>query len=145
MTQDETTEIISHLRMINAALRALVAQTRREAPKAIADDADLDGAYGDPEVKFMPRDWKGDNYKGTKMSACPADLLDMLAQTFDYFADKAEAGGETTNSGKPVAPYKRKDAARARGWAKRVREGRVPSRDDSGDGAGVSEWPDPGF
>src|SRR6185312_5752273 len=104
---------------IDASLKQLVAQQRATAPKAVADDRDLDSQYGNPVVKFSPRDWTGDRCTGRKMSDCPAPFLDLLAQTLDYFADQAEAKNELTTSGKPVAPYKRKDAARARGWALR--------------------------
>lgn len=118
-------ESLALLKSIDASLKTLV---RVLAPKgqagAVADDRDLDGKYGDPELRFMPRDWTGESYKGLRFSQCPPDLLDLVAQTFDYFADKAEETGETYKD-KPVAPYKRKDAARARGWAARIRSGRV--------------------
>jgi hypothetical protein len=142
MATDPRVETLNLLRSIDASLKALVAQSRTTAPKTIADDRDLDSQYGDPVVKFMPRDWTGDSYKGRKFSECPANLLDMIAETFDYFAEQAERTNETTTSGKPVAPYKRKDAARARGWAKRVREGKVPAGVGAGSGEG---WPDDEF
>jgi hypothetical protein len=118
----ETT--LALLRSIDASLKALLALQRGSVPKAIATDEDLDSQYGDPVVKFMPRDWTGEDFKGRHMSEMPAALLDMLGDTYDYFAQKAEESGELTSSNKPVAPYKRKDAARARGWAKRVRAGK---------------------
>ena len=106
-------------------LKAILALVKARMPKPVAPARDLDSKFGDPEVKFMPRDWTGVPYKGSHMSECPAELLDMLAETFDYFADQSEAQNELTGSGKPVAPYRRRDAARARGWAKRKREGWV--------------------
>lgn len=119
------------LQSIDATLKAMLAlaqqrtaQARATAPKPVATDRDLDGKYGDPEIKFNPRDWTGPSCKGRRMSECPPEFLDMVAVTFDYFAQKAEENNERTNSGKPVAEYKRSDAARARGWAKRMREGR---------------------
>ena len=39
-----------------------------------------------PAVKFMPRDWTGEDYQGRHMSELPAPLLDMVAKTYDYFA-----------------------------------------------------------
>lgn len=116
-------EAIELLKSIDASLRALVKQGA-VAHKEIADDRDLDGQYGNPQVKFNPRDWTGPSMTGREMSECPADFLEMLAGTFDYFAMKAEEADEKTTAGKPVAPYKRKDAARARGWAKRIRDGK---------------------
>jgi hypothetical protein len=124
MSANPTETTLALLRSIDASLKALLALQRVAVPKVVASDEDLDGQYGDPVVKFMPRDWTGEDFKGRHMSELPAALLDMLAETYDYFAQKAEESGELTSSNKPVAPYKRKDAARARGWAKRVRAGK---------------------
>jgi hypothetical protein len=115
--------VIELLESIDASLKTLVSQTKARAPKAIASDRDLDGQYGDPLLKFMPRDWTGASFKGRRFSECPAALLEMVAETFDYFAQQAESKDERTDKGKPVADYKRADAARARGWAKRIKEG----------------------
>lgn len=117
-------EAIALLRSIDASLKLLVKQQRTHVA---ADDRDLDSQYGNPEVKFNPRDWTGLSFKGRRMSECEPTFLLMLADTLDYFADKAEETDERTTSGKPVAPYKRKDAARARGWAKRIQDGKVPA------------------
>lgn len=140
-------DAIALLRSIDASLKQLVRQTVKSAPVDVADDRDLDSQYGDPLVKFHPRDWTGEVCKGRKFSECPADFLDLLAETFDYFARKAEESDERTSTGKPVAPYKRKDAARARGWAKRIRNGyRAPAAvaaggfDEPSDHN--SEWPE---
>jgi hypothetical protein len=120
----EAGEMVALLRSIDSKLSQLLSRAPAGGNgPALADDRDLDSQYGDPEVKFNPRDWHGDNCKGRRMSQCPAEFLDLLAGTFDYFAKKADENGETTNAGKPVAPYKRRDAARARGWAARKRTG----------------------
>lgn len=117
-------EAIDLLRSIDASLKQLLAQSRGPAgPKAIASDRDLDGKWGNPELKFNPRDWTGPSHKGRKFSECPPELLDLVAETFDYFARKADENNERTDRGKPVAEFKRADAARARGWAKRMRTG----------------------
>jgi hypothetical protein len=118
-------DALAVLRSIDASLKQLVAALVANAPKPVASDRDLDGQYGDPPSPKMPRDWTGPDYKGTRLSQCPPDLLDMLAEMYDYFATKAEANNETTANGKPVATFKRADAARARGWAKRKRAGWV--------------------
>lgn len=117
-------ETLALLRSIDASLKLLVKQQAVATPKEVASDRELDGRYGDPVVKFMPRDWAGPSFKNRAMSECPPELLDLLAETFDYFARQADEKDERTDSGKPVGDYKRKDAARARGWAKRIREGR---------------------
>jgi hypothetical protein len=142
-----TTEAVDILRSIDGSLKQLVKLLSKTAPAEIADDRDLDSKWGNPEVKFTPRDWTGLNMKGRRMSECPAEFLDLLAQTFDYFAKKAEDTDEQYN-GKPVAPYKRRDAARARGWAKRARDGKAPvpagAKEDVIDPAwdAESEWPE---
>ena len=132
--------IEAHLASIDRTLAQLAAQRRATAPKAIASDRDLDGHYGDPTVKFNPRDWAGQSCKGRRMSECPADFLELLAGTFDYFADQAEKNNERTNGGKPVADYKRADAARARGWAKRIRDGKHVPTKDAAFAEPESEW-----
>ena len=118
-----TLTALDYLASIDASVKAMAALARRSAPKPIASDRDLDGTHGDPELRFLPRDWTGPDFKGRRFSECSADLLDMAAETFDYFADQAEAKNEVAANGKPVAPYKRADAARARGWARRTRSG----------------------
>jgi hypothetical protein len=135
--------------LLETLLKGAASHPGPAAGPEVADDRDLDGKYGNPVVKFHPRDWHGESMKGRAMSDCSAEFLEMLAGTFDYFAKKAEESGETASNGRPVAPYKRRDAARARGWASRVRGGYVstatgemvdppaaPSSFDDG-----SEWP----
>lgn len=132
-----TTETERLLASIDATLKAVLAAlkaapTAAAPPVSMATDADLDGKYGNPEIKAKdPRDWTGEPMKGRKMSECPAPYLDMVAERLDYFATTAETENKLTSSGKPVAPYNRADAKRARGWAARIRAGYVaPSRDD---------------
>lgn len=116
-------DVLGVLRSIDTTLKAMLTlaqqRTRASQPKAIASDRDLDGPHGNPEVRFNPRDWIGESYKGRRMSECPAAFLEQLADAFDWSAGQAERKGEQTTSGKPVAEYKRADAARARGWARR--------------------------
>ncbi len=127
------------LRSIDASLKELVAFQRIARPKPIASDRDLDGKYGDPILKFNPRDWTGPSFKNRRFSECPADLLDLVAETFDYFAQQADEKHERTDKGTPVSDYKRADAARARGWAKRIRDWRhIPAA--VGAGAPAPEW-----
>lgn len=129
---------IELLEAILAEVKFIASVARKHAPPEIASDKDLDSKYGDPEIRFDPKDWTGDSCKGLRMSECPAEFLDMIAETFDYFARKAEDENELYN-GKPTAPLKRKDAARARGWARRVRAGKgnrraVETHDDDAPG-----------
>jgi hypothetical protein len=147
-----TTEAIALLRSIDASLKQLTRAAGGSAPTTTAaDDADLDGTYGNPIVKFCPRDWHGESFKGQNYSEAPADFLDLLAGALDYFARKDDESGKVTAAGKPTAPYVRRDAARARGWAKRKRAGWVNTatgeiadpEDGKGNGPAFedSEWP----
>jgi hypothetical protein len=122
MTTDD--KILTLLTSIDATLKQMLQLQAKGAGLAVATDKDLDGKYGNPLVKFKPRDWAGPSYVGKRFSDCPAEFLDIVAETFDYFAKTAEEKDERYN-GKPVAPYKRADAARARGWALRIRSGKV--------------------
>lgn len=107
---------------LEAALKSKATAPRSQAPVTV----NLDDQYGDPIVKSDPKRWDGKSYVGHKFSECPADYLVMLAGLLDWQADKDEQSHHTytSKSGKVIetAPLKRKDAARARGWAQRNRE-----------------------
>lgn len=122
--------VIALLESIDGSLKQLLARKRAAEPKPVASDRELDSKWGNPVVRFMPRDWTGPSFKDCQMSECPPDLLDIVANTFDYFAQKAEEKDERANNGKPKAEYNRADAARARGWAKRIRDGKHQQRHD---------------
>ncbi len=125
-------DVIDTLKSIDASLKALLALQRGAQPALVASDSDLDGQWGDPVIRAKdPRDWTGESQLGKPFSECPAPYLDLVAARLDFFAEKADAEQALTTSGKPVAPYNRRDAARARGWAARIRRGWKPT-DDSG-------------
>lgn len=97
---------------------------------AIASDYEMGGMYGDKVIGKDPKQWLdrgGESYAGNKMSECPSDYLLAVAEFYDWQARKDDEQGKTykPKSGKnigvdmPTAPLKRKDAALARGWAKR--------------------------
>lgn len=91
---------------------------------AVASDADLDGQYGNPEVKAKsPRDWVGESQQGKRFSECPPEYLDLVASRLDYFAQQ-NAASENDDDRKKVR-FNKLDAARARGWAARLRAGWV--------------------
>lgn len=121
-------EILETLKSIDASLKALVAGRPAEPASSaptVAPDRDLDGQWGDPEVKARdPRDWTGPTMKGKRFSECPPEYLDMVAERLDYFT--AQNKGETEEDQKKIR-YQRLDAARARGWAKRLRSGWKPT------------------
>jgi hypothetical protein len=85
----------------------------------VATDSDLDGQHGDPEVRFDPRDWKGRQYVGYRFSQTDPEYLDVMAESLDSYATYCEDGSDEKKRG--TAKYKRLDAARARGWAARLR------------------------
>jgi hypothetical protein len=93
---------------------------------AIATDRMMDHEKGDPLVKLTPRDWKGVSMKNKHFSECPPDFLDVLAESFDFFAKKNDERGEKTPQGKPKGDFDRWGAKLARGWAKRLRDGWQP-------------------
>lgn len=122
----DTIESLSkRVAQVEAFIAGLRAYLGGSAPGGgiIATATDLDGRYGDPTVKVTPRDWKGIPRKGERMSRCEPEFLDMLAETLEHFASKNDASGAKASNGKPKSFYDRADAARARGWAKRLREG----------------------
>jgi hypothetical protein len=116
-------DVIDVLRSIDVTLKQLLA-AQPKPPPAVADAADLDGTYGDPVIKAKdPKDWTGGSMSGRRFSECPPAYLDLVASRLEYFADIADREGKVTSSGKPVGPFNRRDAARARGWAMRLRSG----------------------
>lgn len=122
-------EVDRAIRGITLLVRHLGAAPRpaaEEGPR-VASDAELDSGTGDPEVRKDPKRWKGDSYQGQRMSACPPDYLDTLADSCDWKADKDrdEAAGITDPAERAKKlGYSRgaaKEAALARGWARRLR------------------------
>ena len=95
-------------------------------PPPVASDYDLDGPYGDPEVKAKsPRDWTGPSMTGKHFSECPAEYLDLVADRLLYFA--AQNAADTDPEAQKKARYNRLDAGRAKGWAARIRAGYKPT------------------
>lgn len=134
-------EILRRLDAIEAKLdRALAGASSgashgapRGASGGVASDSDLDGQYGNPDVKFSPKSWTGPDFAKRPMSQCSADFLDVYAEALQYSSEHPKAGKEK------YATYDARDAARARGWARRVREGRGESpAPDGANGSGHS-------
>lgn len=126
-------ETLAVLKSIDESLRKLViiAQQKAEARvknaiqkpmQKVASDADLDGKYGDPEVKMKdPRDWSGPPMGGRHFSECPPEYLDMVADRYEYFI--SQNAGQTDEDKKKLK-YNTADMLRARGWAERIRSGK---------------------
>jgi hypothetical protein len=127
MTMEEKIDLI--LRLLQDRPTVAVASTS----VAIADAADLDSQFGDPEIKtLVPAfKWPGEQHKGKRMSQTgDAAYLLALASQLDWAASRDDAEGKTwtstkTGETKPSSDFKRRDAARARGWAQRIKDGLV--------------------
>lgn len=142
-----TDEVLAVLRSIDSTLKQLLALSQQrtarttEGGKAVASDRDLDGQYGNPEVRLRdPKDWSGPTMKGRRFSTCPPEYLDLIAERCEFFATKDDEKGEKTPKGVPRSKYHRADAARARGWAARLRAGWTPPA--AGAAGGGEDWPD---
>jgi len=118
--------LLAHLGVGRAPASAAAPSGRREPPR-VSPDSDLDSEYGNPSIRKDPRDWTGESYVGCNFSDAPPEYLEMLAASYDWRAgkdDEAGANGELDKRGKPKSGYyPRLDAARARGWAQRKRNG----------------------
>jgi hypothetical protein len=130
---------------LDMLLAHLGANGARPAGKAgasgvVADDADLDSKWGDPEIKRSPPRWSGPNYDGRRFSEADPAFLDAMAGFLDWKAGKAEEENKVSASGNPVAPLIRKDAARARGWAARLRAGTPAAAPREAPQRQVPEW-----
>lgn len=112
---------------IEALLTRCVALLERQLGAA---DVDLDSEYGNFSIRKDPPKWVGRSFVGCRLSECTPDFLDAFASFCDWKAGKDESEG--TPEKLKYAGYARKDAARARGWAKRLRSGKEPpqSTDD---------------
>lgn len=112
---------------IDKTLKSILRVLAADAGGEIASDRDLDGKYGDPEVRSdRVKDWTGPSMKGRRYSECPPEFLDRLAGLLEWQGKKSDEENQRTDKGKLVGDYRRADAARARGWAKRMRDGKHP-------------------
>lgn len=116
---------------------APTAQASNSAPARaggqIASDRDLDGQYGDPSIRKMPKGWEEDDFTGFRFSETRPEFLDFLAKDLAGLAEWLRGKGEPDK-----AKYKELDAARARGWAKRLRAGYVPTARPAAEDEGPS-------
>jgi hypothetical protein len=111
-----------------------------------ASDRDLDGQWGNPIIRKDPKRWDASqgSYVGCKYSECPPEYLEAVAALKDWQAGMDDKkGGEED---KRKAKFARLDAARARGWAQRLRNGwKAPEQkisDTFGDGVTFKQGED---
>jgi hypothetical protein len=120
MTQEQAQAWRAEVERRLAALEARpVASAAATLPAegAVASDADLDGEHGDPLVRKDPPRWTGESYAEKHYSECSSAFLLCLAGFLDWCGEN-DATSDNEKYRKN-ARYKRLDAARARGWAKR--------------------------
>lgn len=103
------------LRKAFADLKARVEALERASGKFV-DDGDLDRDRGNPKVLFEPRDWRGPACKGLQFSQCSPEFLEMLAEALQWAGEHPKPDKERLAAGNL------KDAARARSWARRIRQ-----------------------
>ncbi len=89
---------------------------RRENATSTPTNVDLDSDYGNFVVKKCPPRWKGRDYTGKRLSETEADFCDAIAGL------KRWAAGKDREAGKDPK-FAELDAARAEGWAARLRSG----------------------
>ena len=138
------------------AIQKDVAEIKRTLPGAstangagslgdVASDRDLDGDRGDPTIKYGLKEkyWIGRDYAGYRFSETEPEFLDAMAKYLDACAYMADKDPDEKKRG--AARFKRLDAARARGWAARLRNGwKPPMRATGTDGGGAFDDPGPG-
>lgn len=123
--------IILRLAAIEARLAALEsrpAQPTGRGPGAVADDRELDSDKGNPTIRRDPKRWLasgGASFVGARYSECPADYLDEVASFCEWAASKNDRELAADDPKRKYIDYDRRDAARARGWAARIRAGKV--------------------
>lgn len=111
----------------------------------VASDADLDGQYGNPEIRKDPptRYWhSGESFVGARFSDTTPEYLDAVAKYLDAYAwaaGKNASEGNDVEKNEKNARFKALDAARARGWAARLRARGVARSAD----AALAAIPDP--
>lgn len=115
----------------NGARPASTAGNGASSAGKVASDRDMDGQHGNPSIRNPPKDWGGADYTGYRFSETTPEFLDFLAKDLDGLAAWIRRQGDEKKAG-----YKELDAARARGWARRLRAGwqptAAPSTDDDG-------------
>jgi hypothetical protein len=116
-----TEEILTSIDKRLARIEAALTSRGGGASGAVADDADLDSQYGNPVIRKDPTKWQGPSYVGRTYSECSPEYLDSLAGLLDWKAGKNAQDPDEKKQ--KYAAYDRRDAARARGWAARIRAG----------------------
>ena len=122
MTAEEQAWLLKTVKATYEKVCVLDWRLRRDALAAqerAANDRDLESNYGNFVVQRDPPRWKGASFIGKRLSECTPEYLDVLADFRLWKADR-EQERNTEESAKRVI-YLRRDAARCRGWAAKIR------------------------
>ena len=111
---------------IEARLTALESAVAALKP---IDVGDLNSEWANFVVRKSPPAWLksgGIDYEGRRLSETTPEFCEAVASLLDWRAGKEEGETKTyikkaTGESLPVAPLTRKDAARARAWAAKLR------------------------
>lgn len=125
----ELRDVMDRLEDIEAKVDQVLKTMLAQSGGDVADDRDLDSEWGDPTIKFdMPdKDWQGPSMAGKRFSQCSVEWLDAKAKSDASYAEYLRGPKKGTDEDLKKAAYRDKDAARARGWAKRLRGGWRPA------------------
>ena len=110
----------------------------------VASDYEMSGQYGDPAVRFPLKEkyFPNDDNVGKKFSECTPEYLDATAKYYDAYAYALRHPKDGKAADEKKAGYKELDAKRARGHAKRIREGGGTTERLSAMPAAEDEMPD---
>lgn len=112
----------------SAAALGIATTSGSGAGGGVASERELDSEHGDPIIRKDPPRWSGESFVGAHYSEATPEYLDDLASFNDWKASKNEG----VEAKKKYAAYDRRDAARARGWAARLRAGWKPATATNG-------------
>ena len=101
--------------------RIAMLEARVASLEEAAKPADIDGKYGDPDIRKDPsmKYWTGTSYVGRKMSETSPEYLEAFAKYKEACAVMNEREADPAKA--KYIGYDRRDAKRARAWAERLR------------------------
>jgi hypothetical protein len=136
MTSENFEKRLSELEAVVKVIQASIQAMAKASPKGggsqtsgiePGNDKLLDGPYGDPEVKYDPKFWKGDSMVGKRFSQCPSSYLEATANYFGWRMKKLQEEGAEEKK----VNYAKFDAMKALGWKRRIDAGFAPKVSDT--------------
>lgn len=120
-------ELEIRITALEARLQALTTATKA-GPGAKPMGVDIDDPkWGDPEVRYVSKKWDGPSPIGRRFSQCTIDFLLFHADDLERSASWKESQGDEQKA--KYAMMDRRDAAKARAWAQRLKERGYPVDD----------------